>query len=110
MAAMTAAITPSKTVPCRVVNSLLDMMFSTAVPPLSYRVSATAQSPKAWKLQGCPLPPAPTSVYVIQCPQIASALLGKFDGAGSFARENGAPVSGPQSTCWPLLFTCHPVT
>jgi hypothetical protein len=31
MAAMTAAITPSKTVPCRVVNSLLDMMFSTVV-------------------------------------------------------------------------------
>ena len=26
---MTAAITPSKTVPCRVVNSLLEVMFST---------------------------------------------------------------------------------
>src|SRR6266699_6865397 len=30
MAAMIAAITPSKTVPCRVVNSLLDVMFSTS--------------------------------------------------------------------------------
>jgi hypothetical protein len=34
MAAMTAAITPSKMVPCRVVNSLLDVMFSTVLPPL----------------------------------------------------------------------------
>src|SRR6476469_6806852 len=36
IAAMTAAITPSKTVPCRVVNSLLDVMFSTALPPLDF--------------------------------------------------------------------------
>jgi hypothetical protein len=28
MAAMMAAITPSKIVPCRVVNNLLDVMFS----------------------------------------------------------------------------------
>src|SRR5690348_10323385 len=86
MAAMTAAITPSKTVPCRVVNSLLEVMLSTAIPPLDpYLVSTTAQSPNDWKLHGVPFPPAPTSVYVIQCPQIASALLGRVDGGGSFA-------------------------
>src|SRR5437588_7558807 len=41
MAAMAAAITPSKMVPCRVVNSLLDMMLSTCF-------SSSDLSRKSW--------------------------------------------------------------
>src|SRR5690242_7915438 len=65
---MTAAITPSKTVPCRVVNSLLDMMFST-VPPSTYLVSAGVQLPNAFTLQTVPIGDAFGSVYFIQKPQ-----------------------------------------
>src|SRR5262249_17775936 len=68
MAAMIAAITPSKTVPCRVVNSLLDMMLST-VPPSTYLVSAGVQLPNAFRLHAVPLGIAFGSVYFIQKPQ-----------------------------------------
>src|SRR6185437_15128141 len=68
IAAMTAAITPSKTVPCRVVNSLLDMMFST-VPPSTYLVSAGVQLPNAFTLQSVGSGFALGSVYFIQKPQ-----------------------------------------
>src|ERR1051325_2465103 len=69
IAAMTAAITPSKTVPCRVVNSLLDMMFSTVLPPSTYLVSAGVQFPNACTLQRVPIGIAFGSVSLIQKPQ-----------------------------------------
>src|SRR6266550_9022109 len=73
-AAMIAAITPSKIVPCRVVNSLLDMMFSTFfLLFLVYRTSAGTQLTGSMLLvlHGLPSGWPPTSSSLIQWPQIA---------------------------------------
>src|SRR5438067_4196144 len=69
MAAMIAAITPRKIVPCRVVNSLLDVMFSTAIPPSNYLVKTGTQFPNAPRLHGEPFEIPPGFVYLIQWPQ-----------------------------------------
>src|SRR4051794_9374249 len=72
IAASAAATTPRMIVPRRVVSSLVSRIEFTCVPPSwPYRESTAAQLPNAWKLQGCPLPPAFGSVYEIQWPQIS---------------------------------------
>src|SRR3954447_26952464 len=105
IAASTAAAMPRRIVPRRVASSLLSRIDCTFSSSLRYRDSTAAQLPNAWKLHGCPLPPALGSVYEIQWPQIEPGV--EVDEASFpplFVVASYAPQSGL------LPFSDQPVT